>query len=397
MRLARLKCFLSVVLCKRQTLPACWPRDCDLAWRCAHRTRHENELAGLRCASVTFTRRQQHRLHATAAALLAVAVSYPVAAQIEPAESTPRRVEIRWQAPAPCPSEGWFVNRVAAFLGRPLDEAASENVHGSSQVTRSDGAYRGELKLRIGAEAEQRQLADPDCTVLADALAFVLASAIDPLVSYERAPALEDVGEHGKASETANDNELPVAASSPKPAGVVPQPSASELQPRFALGAVIGSQFGILPEVAWLLGVSGELKLGIFRAQTSAAALLPQRLPLRNAEARGDFQAGLVSLDACLLVKQQAVEIPVCANLELGAVRGESAQVSDPRAIWLPWIRTGLATSAAVPLGEGLALRGAVATGLVAVRPRFSLDGEVVHEAQPIAGSAAISLEWRFE
>jgi hypothetical protein len=302
-----------------------------------------------------------------------------------------------------------LVKRASEFLDRAIEETEGVSYRIDVTVQKPEVQYEAELRLDIDGHLAHRHLADPDCIVLADAVAFVVASALDPLASYERARPLAELRSESEAPAPA-----PVAAESQPesderpsgPAADEPATPKSESKPRQvsmsdesaplepSVVALIEARRGITPSTAFGVGLGGRFELARFWTSVVALAYLP-----RDAT----YQAGslgtlptLLLLDSCFALGSGRVKWPLCARLEGGAVRGAGARVSDPRTTWLPWFAAGLSAWAAVDLDEqwralaGFGIMGAIA------RPRFLLSGVNTYEADPVSISASVGAQWRF-
>jgi hypothetical protein len=296
-----------------------------------------------------------------------------------------------------CPSEDWFLRRIEAFLGRSRKVAATRDLVIHVRVTREADRFVGDLDWEDSSGREQRELDDPDCLVLADASAFVVASAIDPLVTYERAEPLAEVAPSKPEGAKAADPPLPRAPETQIEVEEAPLPR-TESRPipsRLAGGPRIEGRAGLLPELALLIGATGEFTSDRARGAAAVTASLPRDTEL-SPTASANYFALVATLEGCWIFVRGAVEIPGCVTLEGAVTRGRGRGVSDPETAWLPWVSLGAGTSLRKQLDSDLAARLSANAGWVVVGPRFTFNDVPVAEPPSWAAALAVSLEWRF-
>lgn len=308
--------------------------------------------------------------------------------------SARERLRLEWQAPSRCPSSEHVEARVAALLG----ERAREGATIAAQVEVREGGRRFEatLELRSGDDPPgRRSLADRDCGELAEAVALILALAVDP--ELLAGPLEPDAREHemgiaglGEAHQRELElrvgelelRELLPAEPLPEPPLPEPTPTPAPVAPPrpVALGLALlgGAGLNMLP------GASPRVHAQLFlagehvRVELGFASVLSRRI----ADAR--YQAWALELAGCGVPRLGIVELPICARVEVGAMRGESLGPLGRRAT-APWL-------AAVP-GFGVIVRPRATRGILGVivradailpltRPAFATDeGELLLRA----------------
>ena len=329
------------------------------------------------------------------------------------------RFALDWQAPASCPVAAHVEGRVAALLGeRP---SAGPSIEARARVSQRGRDYEVELSLRSGEEAlGVRTLRDRDCAELAEGVALILALAIDPelLAGPSEAPSddepSEGVGgfgefgqreldaiaatseqheaEHAEQAERAEAGELDEPSPSP-----TPPDSVAPRRPAVHLGAYALAGVG----VATLPGTSGRVDAGMlvsgehWRLELGASGWLPRRI----AEAR--YQAWSVELAGCGVARLArgwgAIEFPICARVEVGAMLGESLGLAGRRAR-APWL-------AGLP-GAGVIVRPGRARGMLGVmlradavlpltRPAFATDEGALLVRAGFGAQILVGLELR--
>lgn len=224
-------------------------------------------------------------------------------------------------------------SQIDALLGRPLDP--SELIlEGSIESTAS--GWMLTLETTVGTLVDQRSLEANDCSVLADAAALVAVVMLDPV---QAADSIED---EAAAAEAARDEvartpvlppETPPAQPEPEQEpDPAPQPpplrarDSGPFVPRILARVRGGGEFGAIP------GGTGSFDLGIALAGLGAAArlrveLLGQYSLGRDAtspNARVGIQLGTVAPRFCATLPAGPLEIPLCAGVEVGAMRADS-------------------------------------------------------------------------
>lgn len=282
-------------------------------------------------------RPEQPRLPATLRFLLA----WSLIAALQPVPDLPDP-PVRWTAPAGCPDQDRVRSQIDALLGRPLDP--SELIlEGTIESTASGWTLT--LETTVGTLVDQRSLEANDCSVLADAAALVAVVMLDPV---QAADSIED---EAAAAEAARDEvartpvlppETPPAQPDPDPDPVPdaePPRARSPFVPRVLARVRGGGEFGAIP------GGTGSFDLGIALAGLGAAArlrveLLGQYSLGRDAtspNARVGIQLGTVAPRFCATLPAGPLEIPLCAGVEVGAMRADSDAPAGgtTNALWL--------------------------------------------------------------
>jgi hypothetical protein len=178
-------------------------------------------------------------------------------------------------------------------------------------------------------------------------------------------------------------------------------PSASPAGPRLR-GALRLLGVGDVGSVAGGTGgvAGGGALLGRgWRVELSALWLAP-RTRVVDADAGLSARVGLVAgaLRGCAVPGLRRLEFPVCAGLEVGALRGrgEGEGLGIPRVDALGWVAAVVGPAVAWPVTRRLALVLQVDAVVPLLRPRFEVGGfGPVHETGAAAGRAALGVEVR--
>jgi hypothetical protein len=255
------------------------------------------------------------------------------------AQALPPRVSLRWAAPDECPDDVQLVHQIEALLGQSLLDAGEQAlaVRASAQGN-PDKGYAAKVSFTGAQGTEERYLEHPSCENLVQALALVIALAIDP----ERVRATQQTRD--AQAEVIVVPEQPALATPERVApparaaerNTAPLANADRSSPlrglRVALHGAVGA--GPLPQ----LGAGVEATLGWHRQGFRVE--LVGRYWLSQQRAVPDFisaslQLGLNTLGAraCWQPLIGAWQVAACAGGDLGdmSARGSANGLRDPR------------------------------------------------------------------
>jgi hypothetical protein len=166
----------------------------------------------------------------------------------------------------------------------------------------------------------------------------------------------------------------------------------ADLRPCFGLDAHVGVQLGILPAIVGP-GVGGDVSLSWSRLRVELGASHWFRRPARDDGRGGDLQLTHGTLGACGRLGRGAVEVPLCAGAELGAMYGRGVGVDAPRSERVLWAAAWAGPRIAWRPVERLALGAALDLVIPLARYRFEIDGiGVVHRVGPVGGRIRVGL-----
>jgi hypothetical protein len=305
-----------------------------------------------------------------------------------PPSAEPARLQLDWQAPSQCPSSTHVEARVAALLGERVREGAT--IAARVQVRARGRRFEATLELRSGDDPPgRRTLADPDCSELAEGVALILALAVDPELAL--GPTLpdepdDDAHETGiaglgeshqrelalRVGELAlRMHELPPREPS-RPPHIDPPlaPARPTRSLAYGLALLGGAGMRALPDASVRMHAQLFVAGPHYRIEVGLASMLPRRI----ADAR--YEAWALELAGCGVPRVGVVELPLCARVELGAMRGESLGPLGRQAL-APWL-------VATP-GLGVIVRPRATRGFLGVivradailpltRPAFATD-----------------------
>ncbi|HEX6275077.1 MAG TPA: hypothetical protein VFZ53_18680, partial [Polyangiaceae bacterium] len=247
-------------------------------------------------------------------------------------------VDIRYRAPAECPSEEWFYGDV---LGRvPSARRATPNERARRfdvTVVSEEGRHRASLEFLDAEERPvERELEAESCAEVVAGIAVVTAVAIDPRLADVERPAPEP--EPVPAAK---------AAKAAEPSPVPSEPAAKRRSWGWSLGAHAGAVSDIAP--VWSPSVE------VFSQLVPNDVPLAARLTLGYADS-GEFERdgaelrfwlfeGRAELCPFPLRLARGLRLLPCGGVELGAVHGEgraSPRVAEPAGTTGAWLAVGV-------------------------------------------------------
>ena len=321
---------------------------------------------------------------------------------------------VQWSAPVGCPSRVDLLAAVARRLGRELapDELALD-----ARVVRTGPRYALRLRVVVGDRSELRDLRASACAPLLDATALLVVHTLaevareasdlvpepepEPLppgVVTDREPLPPDVPAPAPAVAAPSESAAPPV----DPPAVAPPPSPSPSPPPPPGPGVLvradgGPELGAAPRVTGLAGLAVGLLWPRLRLEARASFLGPRTVTRERTEVTALLLAG--SLHACARPGRGALELPLCAGVEAGGMRGAARGPTADRAAFMPWVAVVLGVGAAWRVRPRLALWSALELVGGAVRPNFVLrgGGDTVglFRPSPVSGRLLVGLELR--
>lgn len=347
--------------------------------------------------------------------------SVPDPAVPEPVVS--QRDKIVWDAPEACPDADAIRDTIERYVARSLAEPADTVVDARAEVTPIEGATGFRMALRIETEdgaAVDRELVDDSCRVLADAAALMVAVALDPKAAA-RASVLGGV-EPTRADDEDEAGPEPEPEATPEP-GAEPEPEPEskpeprptpppgvrrcragrsalrttprDLRPCASIDPRFGVQLGLLPGIAGP-GVGGDIALLWPRTRIEIGGTHWFERPARREGQTGlggDVRLSTGSLGACGRLGWAQLELPLCAGIELGAMRGQGVGISDPDTARIFWSAAWLGPRLAWVPVRRLALVARLDLVVPLARYRFDVSGlGTVHDVSMVGGRVHIGL-----
>ncbi len=322
-------------------------------------------------------------------------------------------------------TEGCEAGAVERQVDQLLSSSTVENtdVFAHGRIDQANGEYRLLLSISSGGSVEIHRLAAPSCAELLDAVGLLVASTIDPLVAPAPAesvsvPVSESANETGPPPDPAMDPvETPDPAVEPAPElerapwwaeeledpgrAVDEAPAPPEPEPG-VVGLILargGVGYGTLPDLD--LGFAGGLGLdirGVAGVEIGASHYVERRFEDQDAYLGAAIGVRLTTgtLLGCWRPKYARVVFPVCAGIELGAMRGIGVGAPNPT------LRTGFwgagegRVGLRYPDGAPVALAVDAQGYGVFQRPAFRLSGsDSVYRAGPGGFRALVGMDVR--
>ena len=290
-----------------------------------------------------------------------------------PVARAPLTTAVVWSAPASCPVQATVEASIAELAGRvPL----TDEIRVQAQVEQRTDDW--ELRLTTttgGTQTTREQVLHADsCESLADATALLVAVLMDPIatagtLSRRPAPLVRPR------------QPAPVARVERRPA---PEPAAAPpIKPKWALGV----QLGVGGEYQAVPRGTGGARFGFlvhrpgFELRIMGSYWLPRRTS-SDGQPGAVVQLGTAGLSPCWVPTVGRIQLPVCAGLEAGGIRGDGIEVDRARGPTIAWL--------AATVGPGIRWwvrpRVALVAGLegygALLRPQLTLgdDSRVLHE-----------------
>ena len=327
---------------------------------------------------------------------------------------------VQWSAPSGCPGRAELLAAISRRLGRELapDELALD-----ARVVHRGSRHALRLRLVVGDRSERRELSADACAPLLDATALLVVHTL-----AEREPLAAGAGEREPlpprvVADATGESLAPGVAEASAPAGeplptivadAPAQPAAPAIEiaappdepplpaapprprgPGVLLRAHGGPELGGVPRVTGLAGLAVGLLWPRLRLEARASFLGPRSVVREDTRVAALLLAG--SLHACARLGRGALELPVCAGLEAGGMRGAASGPGAGRAAFMPWLGVVLGFGAAWRVRPRLALWSALEAVGGVVRPNFVLQGRdlALFQPSPVSGRLLVGLELR--
>lgn len=294
------------------------------------------------------------------------------AGRAEHTEAPREVVHISYRAPAACGDQSAFLARVAARTSRfQVDEQLADARLFAVVIREQSRRYEGELSVQSqGLAPEVRRLSDRDCPALLEALALMMALAIDPLA---QGPAA------APSAPTTPAAAPPVAAD----ADLAARPRVAARRRAAWSGGALGSA---LPSLAptWLLGVRGSLEVaaptpGIAPALRIAAGYARSFLA-HTADGDASFRLVSGSIEMCAVgMPQASLGLAVCADFQAGQLLASGSRAPAARRAGRLWLAAGPGSALRLRLERALWLELGGTLWAPLTRDRFGFGDAEFH------------------
>lgn len=309
---------------------------------------------------------------------------------------------LRWEAPEGCPDGAYVRDRIEELAG---SNQASAPMNAEAIVGTTPEGLTLTIDVRTPSGHSHKTVEAPDCRVLAEVTALMVATALDPAHVAEQLPPSDSsavpmtpVLPQTLPQPTAP-SPLPTIEGEPEDPVMVAEPDRPD--PSRQIGGIIGASFslggGIVPAFDGRLAIGTGLRRANLRAEVIAFHVLAQRVRYPDLPTVGARVAAWgASARLGPLWRRGAIAVHVMADLAVAAVFAEGFGVDRPSQASDAWIALGLVPGLrwfpSPRLGVGLDLEGQVAVR----RPAFVLDAlPPLYRTARIAARGAVVVEIR--
>lgn len=336
-------------------------------------------------------------------AVVGVALVMPTSAR---AEVEP--IAFRYEASGACPSETEFLEAVRALTKRwslvPVGTSEVRTIRVRMAAGRSDAKGRLVIADRSGTSSE-RDVVLPTCTEVKQALAVMVAVAIDPRAGTadepepESTPPAEPRETEPRAEPVALLQPEQRAATAPvstTPAAITRSPVTFDLRAEITSAVLRGGLVALGASMTFELPAPAPTR-GIHLLWPSIGLGVRQGLPkertLRGGSAEFVWSAGQLRFCPLRVAIQTVAEISSCAETNLGSLRASAKGFPDSRNLSSFWADVGGSVWAAVNLSDRFFLSSTVLMTVPLVRQPFTLaSGASVASVPPLGVLGGIGI-----
>lgn len=340
------------------------------------------------------TLRKRTRIQVSAALLLATTGTLTARA-----DDAPEPIRLHYAAPASCPGQASFESRLQARTTKSRPADGEEPARAFSVALREAGSrWTGVLSIRDREDRlAERQVEGASCEELADALALIVALAIDPQALSAPPPTpppAEPPPTPAASSAVVAPAPPPPPAPRPRDPVVPARPPPASTPWHAGLGVQGAATWG--PSAAALL----TLPLFIDVRRGDAGILRPE---VRLSASRGGdsltssarFTWTVARLEACTAIWEHAARVRLvpCALIEGGTLRGEGSDVAQPTSATRAWIAAGATARVQTRVFGPVFVEAQGSLALPVVRDRFFLKPDTtLHRVPEVVPSMAFGL-----
>ncbi len=342
--------------------------------------------------------RTQARCGLLLLALLAVSPGAFAQATFPDYEAVARSFQLRWRAPDGCPAE----TAVAAKIDRLLATSTRSSallVLVEADVQLDAGGFAARVAYELSGTGYTRELRGESCEAVASATALIIATLIDPeAVARAQAAFAEEAAAASEPAPAVDETPTDV-----EPSPVPPRTAASHPSPgvRYArrkvpidasLGALSWGGVGVLPELAWGIGLSATVRRASLSLSGDFQYWGRQRRIVDEASGAGaTFERYGGGLRGCYRALSGRFSADACGGLELFVVRGEGSEVTQSRIGTPGWLAPVLGLGAELTLHRHAQLLARLEASLPFATHHFEIQGlGRVWDLPPIAGRAGL-------
>jgi hypothetical protein len=287
-------------------------------------------------------------------------------------------------------------------LGRSIAPGEIE-VDGRIRYDHSAG-YRITLRTRMHGVDDERELQAHDCRTLVDATALLVAVTLDAVRVAEHVADLVSpnrrepppIPQAGQDSGGLEQPAVPSRETTPEPS-VARERTPTRVAPWVSIAGAGGVVVGALPAASGGPHLAVAVAWPRVRLELGGSWLAPRTATTAEGQVR--VQLGTVTPRACIRLGMPRLEAPLCAGLELGAMRGDGREAPGARTAHGMWVAPVVGTGFHGWMTEVLALFVRLDLAVPVAHPRFQLSGPgdpvELHRAAPVTGRLWVGLEGR--
>jgi hypothetical protein len=303
-------------------------------------------------------------------------------------------LELVWQAPEGCPDATFVRDRIEQIPRNQPAELINVAAHAKIHRT-AEGLFQLALTVRTGDVDESRTIAAKSCSALAEAVAVVVALAIDESKHFPRSHEgpLIDEAPAGEQPSTGREERPPHVS---PPTRETPTMPARPPAPRMAFGVGGSLTSGLLPEVS--AGIVGSLtvRLGRFRVGVLGTLSFRQS-PRFKGNAGASFHMVELGAFGGYMLPLGPVALGPCLNVEATYVTLRGFGIREPQTSSRVWPTIVLGARAEARLLPWLGIFGRADLLFPLGAPTFDLttsrDVLRLHEPPIIAPRLSLGTE----
>ncbi|HEX6272933.1 MAG TPA: hypothetical protein VFZ53_07835 [Polyangiaceae bacterium] len=288
-------------------------------------------------------------------------------------------LSLAWHAPSDCPTGASVTRAVEMLITRP----PARTLEAELTIRKKGERYAAEIKTPRG----ERKLDGESCRAVSEAVAMVLALAIDP----DASPSDAAFAAFDEPDVTAPvDSSVAERAPAPPPAAATPapprrdepralpsradEPAGGTRAPRFIAAAFGLVEVGMLPQATFGASLGLGIAFGRFSAELGPMALLPRAGSLEDNPEKGGEIDYLGGHAAACFTPFAARRLDACATFEVGRLAGTGFGVTEELSGEALWLGPGLFGAGRLPIAAGFEGQARVGAALALNRPEFVLD-----------------------